>query len=191
MAARTWKEMNEPMSLEEYAGEVPRPIPRPTLPADAWVQLPQNPEAGESGSGYYTYGTDETKRPGTGANAQWGPPRTMQVISSVAGQLGNGQGETPFGVGNISLEGGRSFPPHEGHTDGLGMDIRPARQRGEPGRVDYRSPDYDRAATQRLLRAFIGTGQVDKIYFNDPDIGVEGVSPWPKHDDHFHVQLKP
>jgi hypothetical protein len=156
--ARTWKEMNEPMSLEEYAGEVPRPTPRPTPPANSWVQLPQHPEAGESGSGYYIYGTDETGRPGTAGNGQWGDPRAMQVITSVAGHLANGEKETPFGVGNISLQGGGLFKGHTEHQDGLGIDVRPPRLRGEQTGVNYRDPNYDRAATQRLVDAFRATG---------------------------------
>lgn len=217
-----WKEMKEPESLEDYsarlaqeeerqprillaqagplaapqllAADAPRPTPRPSLPADSWVQLPQNPEAGEAGSGYGVYGTDLSGRQGTHANAQWGEPRTMQVIGAVAGQLANGPAETPFEVGNISLEGGKSFKGkygHSGHIDGLGIDVRPSRREGtEPGPLTYRSPNYDREATRRLIQAFQATGQVDKIYFNDPDIGIEGVTPWPDHDNHLHVQLR-
>lgn len=178
------------------AGAVPRPTPRPTRRSDSWVQLPQ-PEAtegGEAGSGYSVYGTDLSGRPGTHANAQWGEPRTMQVIGAVTGLLANGPAETPFEVGNISLEGGKSFKRphgHAGHVDGLGIDVRPSRRQGaEPGPLNYRSPDYDREATRRLIGAFQATGQVDKIYFNDPDIGIKGVTPWPRHDDHLHFQLK-
>jgi len=188
-----WKDMKEPMSLEEYAGEVPRPTPPPARPSDSWVQLPQNPEAGEPGSGYYVYGTDDTGRDGTGANGQWGDPRTMQVITAVAGHLANGKDETPFGVGNISLQGGGYFKGHNTHRDGLGIDVRPARLRGEEGPVSYRDSKYDRAATQRLVDAFRATGAVDTIYFNDPDIrGVTPDKPGGKtHDNHLHIKVRP
>ena len=215
-----WQDMKEPELLEDYsarlaqekevrpmglsgggqklrvgqalAANLPRPTPRPTRRSDSWVQLTQNPEAGEAGSGYRVYGTDLSERPGTHANAQYGEARTMQVIGAVAGQLANGPEETPFEVGNISLEGGPSFEPHHrGHVDGLGIDVRPARRQGaKPGPLDYRSADYDREATRRLLKAFIATGHVDRIYFNDPDIDVEGVHYRKDHDNHFHVQLK-
>lgn len=217
-----WSDMKEPELLEDYAArlaqaeedppmslsgggqslrigqplavDMPHPTPRPSLPADSWVQLPQNPEPGEAGSGYGVYGTDLSGRPGTHANAQWGEPRTMQAIGAVTGLLANGPAETPFEVGNISLEGGKSFKGphgHAGHVDGLGIDVRPSRRQGaEPGPLNYRSSDYDREATRRLIGAFQATGQVDKIYFNDPDIGIEGVTPWPQHDDHLHFQLK-
>lgn len=202
-----WNEMKEPESLENYAARLAQqderqPMglsagggPLSVVPSpDSWVHLPQNPEAGESGSGYGVYGTDLSGRSGTHANAQWGEPRAMQVIGAVAGRLANGQQETPFEVGNISLEGGKSFKGeygHSGHMDGLGIDVRPARLQGaEPGPLTYRSPGYDREATQRLIQAFQATGQVDKIYFNDPDIGIKGVTPAPRHDNHLHVQLK-
>jgi hypothetical protein len=172
---------------------VPRPTPRPSRRSDFWVQLTQ-PETVEYGVGYGVYGTDLSGRQGTHGNAQYGEPRTMQVIDEVARHLAKGPEETPFEVGNISLEGGKSFKGkygHNGHMDGLSIDVRPARRQGaKPGPLNYRSADYDREATRRLLKAFIATGQVDRIYFNDPDIDVEGVYYMDNHDDHFHVQLK-
>ena len=183
--------------VEGFAGidanAVPRPTPRPSRRADSWVQLTQ-PETVEYGSGYSVYGTDLSGRQGTHANAQYGEQRTMQVISDVAGHLAKGQEETPFEVGNISLEGGKSFAGpngHKGHMDGLGIDVRPARRQGaKPGPLTCHSPSYDREATRRLIRAFQATGRVNKIYFNDPDIGIEGVVPWPDHDNHLHIQLR-
>ena len=157
-----------------------------------WVQLPQSGdmEAGGPGSGYYTYGTDKTHRPGTAANAQWGLPKAMQVVTAVASQLGNGRSYTPFGVGNISLLNGADFSPdHKGHIDGLGIDVRPARVDGAQVGVSYQDNQYDREATQRLVDAFYATGQVTKVFFNDRK--VRGVQPSKDHDNHLHVQLKP
>jgi hypothetical protein len=159
---------------------------------DGWVQLPQpgDLEAGEGGSGYYTYGTDKSGKLGTGPNAQWGTPKTMQVIGAVADKLASGDRYTPFGVGNISLQGGADFSGpygHAGHRDGQGIDVRPARTDGKQESVTYKDATYDQAATQRLVDAFRSTGQVGTIYFNDP--GIRGVTPWPKHDGHLHVQL--
>ncbi|HVW75193.1 MAG TPA: hypothetical protein VHC39_16265 [Rhizomicrobium sp.] len=161
---------------------------------DGWVQLPQpgDLEAGEGGSGYYTYGTDKSGKPGTGPNAQWGTPKTMQVIGAVAGKLASGDQYTPLVVGNISLQNGADFSGpygHSGHTDGLGIDVRPARTDGAQTPVTYKDPAYDQAATQRLVDAFRSTGQVSRIYFNDPLI--HGVQPLRGHDNHLHVQLKP
>lgn len=190
---KTWKEMTEPVSLEEHSGEAIRPIQRPDPQQSSWVQLPQNPEAGESGSGYYVYGTDHTGRRGTSANGQWGEPKTMQVITSVAGHLANGKHETPFGVGNISLQGGGYFKGHNTHQDGLGIDVRPARTDKEELGVSYQHSKYDRAATQRLVDAFRATGAVDTIYFNGTGLlGVTPDRPGVKvHDNHLHIKIKP
>lgn len=205
-----WNEMKEPESLEDYAArlgqqderqpmglsagggplKIAQPVAAPRgRPTENWVQLPQNPEAGESGSGYYTYGTVPKWETGTTADHQWGTPRTMQVITSVAGQLANGKSPSPFGVGNISLAGGRPTD-HAGHRQGDEIDVRPARTDAQERQVTYQDPYYDREATRRLINAFQATGQVDKIFFNDPDIGIEGVQYAPGHDNHFHVRLK-
>jgi len=112
----------------------------------------------------------------------------MEVISAVADRLATGASYTPFGIGNISLPTGGRFPPHRWHQDGLGVDVRPARTDSAQLPVTYRDQQYDRAATQRLIDAFHATGQVDKIYFNDPMIG--DVQPSKGHDNHFHVQIK-
>ncbi|HKX36123.1 MAG TPA: hypothetical protein VJM79_05585 [Rhizorhapis sp.] len=159
-------------------------------PTTGWMQLPrpEELESGEHGSGYYTYGTDDTGQAGTAARGQWGRPQAMEVIGSVADRLATGNAYTPFGVGNISLRGGQPFPPHDWHQDGRGIDVRPARVDGAQQPISYQDRGYDRAATQRLVDAFRATGQVDKIYFNDPMI--RGVQPSKGHDNHFHVQLK-
>jgi len=153
-----------------------------------WIQLsqPGTLEAGEDGSGYYTYGTTPGGRPGSAY--QWGTLRTMQVIGAVADRLATGDQYTPFGVGNISLSDGAATGDHKGHRSGLEIDIRPARTDGAQLPVTYKDPQYDRAATQRLVDAFRGTGQVGAVYFNDPRIG--GATPLAGHDDHLHIQLK-
>jgi hypothetical protein len=181
------------VSLEEYAGTAIRPIPRPIPPQNSWVQLPQRPEAGESGSAYYVYGTDDTGRDGTGANGQWGDPRAMQVINSAASHLANGKYETPFGVGNISLRGGGPFKGHKGHKDGLSIDVRPPRLNKKKTRVDYLDPKYDKAGTQRLVDALWASEGVERIYFNGPGLfGVTPDRPGVKiHDNHLHIKIKP
>lgn len=201
-----WLDMKEPESLEDYAARLaeapllglsagggPLKIAQSTAARRGpFTQLPQKPEAGESGSGYYTYGTDDTERQGTGANGQWGDPRAMQVITSVAGQLANGPKETPFGVGNISLEGGGRFKGHAGHREGLGIDIRPPRLDKKETQVDFRHLQYYQAGTQRLVDALHAAG-VKTIYFNGP--GIKGVTPdrpgVKTHDNHLHAEVEP
>lgn len=205
-----WQDMEEPESLEDYAARLAQETEAPSMSLSAgggplkvaqsmaarrgaFTQLPQKPEAGESGSGYYTYGTDDTYRPGTKANGQYGDPRAMQVITSVAGQLANGPEDTPFGVGNISLQDGRQFTPHAKHRDGLGIDVRPPRLDKKEDPVDFRHPQYDQAGTQRLVDAIRATGAAETIYFNGP--GIEGVTPdrpgVKTHDNHLHIKVRP
>jgi penicillin-insensitive murein endopeptidase len=147
------------------------------LPASnqcGFVQLPQNP----TGGGYYTYGT-----PTRGAG-QYGLPDTIDLIRKVATR----QTDQPFGVGNISLADGGRFKPHKAHRDGAGIDIRPMRPDAAQVPTDWRRPDYDRAATQRLIDAFRATGIVRNIWFNDP--AIKGVRPLKGHDNHFHVDVR-
>lgn len=217
-----WSDMKEPELLEDYAARLvqaeeeqpmglsaggrplgsnqppaentPRPVPRPSLPADSWVQLPQNPEAGEAGAAYYPYGADLSGVRGTHANAQWGDSRTMQVIGAAGARLANGPQETPFGIGNISLEGGKSFQPdHKGHVDGLGVDIRPPRLDKKQEPITYRDDQYDLEGTQRIVDGLLATDGVRAIYFNDTRI--KGVTPDKEgvriHDNHLHAKIKP
>lgn len=116
----------------------------------------------------------------------------MQTITAVAGLLSNGPVETPFGVGNISLQDGGRFPPHGEHRDGLGIDIRPVRTDKKEEGVNFRDPKYDLAGTQRLVDALRATG-VKTIYFNGP--GIKGVTPdkpgVKTHDNHLHAKVEP
>lgn len=141
-----------------------------------YVQLPQNPRGG----GYYNYGT-----PGHGAG-QYGRPDTISLIQAV----GRNWQDAPFGVGNMSLNGGGMFPPHKSHQDGYSIDVRPVRtDNSQVGSTTWRSPSYDRARTQKLVDDFRASGRVKAIWFNDP--AIKGVTPMSHHDDHFHVELKP
>jgi hypothetical protein len=79
------------------------------------------------------------------------------------------------------------------HTPkGLGVDIRPIRMdgaQGDAGRVTWKDRNYDRDATQQLVNTLLETGQVNKIFFNDPNL--KGVTRLDGHDNHMHVEIKP
>ncbi len=139
---------------------------------------PKDPDVG-----YYNYG-----KPIHGA-AQYALPEAIAVIEKVAKEW-HDAGKLPFGVGNISLITGEPYDRHEGHGDGVGIDIRPVRKDGKQvGGTNYETnPAYDREATQRLVYMFLKTGLVEKIYFNDPKI--KGVQPLKDHSDHLHIKLK-
>ena len=147
-----------------------------------FYNLPQNQrEIGEDG--YYNYGT-----PPNGAG-QYGRGASLSTVFK-AGNLWLLSGESSrFGVGNMSLKNGQRFEPHSSHRKGLDIDVRPMSVGGVEQAVTWRSPGYDRAATQRLVNTFYATGSVRQIFFNDPEI--DGVKPLAGHDNHLHIQVIP
>jgi murein endopeptidase len=138
--------------------------------------LPQSYEGG----GYYVYGT-----PGKGAG-QYAHPRMHTFLTMLASRWA-AIDTRKFGVGNISLAGGGRFEPHKTHRDGLGVDIRPIRKDGKHIGVSYKSPDYDRAATAKLMALILKTSMARKIYFND--LRIPHVYPAKTHDNHFHIDI--
>jgi penicillin-insensitive murein DD-endopeptidase len=136
-------------------------------------------EAGDEG--YYSY---EPKR------NQYGHETTLNVIRDVGAKWAQTHPETPFGVGDISLEHGGTMKGHpSGHKMVLEVDIRLMRNDGKPAGTNWRNAEYSRALTQDLVNAFKSHPNVARIYFNDPKItGAEYLS---NHDHHLHVVIKP
>jgi penicillin-insensitive murein endopeptidase len=139
--------------------------------------LPQAPEE----SGYYTYGT-----PAKGAG-QYTHPSLISVIFQVAHRWTSLDGRR-FGIGNISLAGGIAFEGHKGHKSGLEVDVRPLRKDGKEAAITRFDSEYDREATARLIKLFLETCRVQKIYFNDATI--PRVRQALHHDNHFHVTIE-
>lgn len=139
--------------------------------------LPQAPED----AGYYVYGTPEA-----GAS-QYVHPALLSALLWVEREW---QASDPrkFGIGNISLANGIDHPDHESHESGLEVDIRPLRKDGQPVAVRWYQAAYDRAATARLIALFRLHLDVRRLYFNDQQIA--GVTPYPNHDNHFHMELR-
>lgn len=142
-----------------------------------FFMLPQAPE----GAGYYVYGT-----PGRGAG-QFAHPDLLTLILWVENKWQAAE-QRRFGVGNISLANGPEFVPHKSHKNGLQVDIRALRIDGKHAGVAWRSAEYDRAATTRLIALFNTHPSVTKVFFNDRK--VPGGFPRPRHDDHFHVEVR-
>lgn len=139
--------------------------------------LPQKPEE----SGYYTYGT-----PTQGAG-QYTHPALMCVIFQVAHSW-KAIDPRRFGIGNISLANGQVYDKHRTHKSGLDVDVRPLRKDGLEAPVTRFDPEYDREGTSRLIRLFLETCRVKKLYFND--ISISRVKQAPHHDNHFHVTIE-
>lgn len=139
--------------------------------------LPQAPED----SGYYTYGTPLN---GTG---QYTHPALMCVIFQVAHRWREIE-KRRFGIGNISLADGVQYEKHKTHRSGLDVDIRPLRKDAAELPVTRFDSEYDRDATARLIRLFLETCRVKKLYFND--ISIPRVKQARHHDNHFHVSIE-
>jgi hypothetical protein len=143
-----------------------------------YFMLPQAPEE----AGYYAYGTPDN------GGGQYAHPGLMTLLFFVE-RAWQANDSRKFGVGNISLPGGGKFKPHGSHMDGLQVDVRPLRKDGAHVPVKYFQAGYDKEATSRLIGIFLAQSAVLKVYFND--LSIPGVLPLDKHDNHFHVALRP
>lgn len=165
------------------AADPATPAPDPQAPAPVrsragFILLPAE------GPGFFAY-SPEARR--------WGTPRLIEGIQRVARRW---KAERPagmparFGVGDVSLENGGEISGHASHERGIDADIALPRNDGhELPRVDRFDREYSRAGTQKLVDLFRAELPVKVIYFNDRS--VSGVSPWPSHDNHFHVRISP
>ena len=135
----------------------------------------------DSEANFYRYGTPGN---GEGSYAQAGALAVIYDLDSRWGNLDSRR----VGIGNVSLEDDSVFPPHSSHRDGLQIDIRPIRLDGSEAPVNWRSSQYDRAATQQLVDILRSNQNVLNVYFNDPQI--KGVSPLQGHNDHLHIEVR-
>lgn len=135
-----------------------------------------------SGSGWYRYGTIN----GDGA---WGESHMIATFKQVAQQWRAQGFSARLGVGDISLAHGGPMPDHASHQRGVDFDIALPRNDGQEGpRVTRFDAAYSRSLTQHLVDMLWATGEVEVIFFNDPN--VRGVTYWPNHDNHLHVRLR-
>jgi murein endopeptidase len=151
----------------------------PIQPKDSrgYFMLPQRPED----SGYYIYGTP------AGGVFQYAHPAMMSLLLWVEREWAAVE-RRQFGIGNISLADAGRTGEHRSHVDGLQVDVRPLRKDGDHLPVTWHDSAYDEEATAKLIALFFSHPSVKNILFNDNRI--PGVRPWPKHDDHFHVEVK-
>jgi penicillin-insensitive murein endopeptidase len=152
-------------------------VPIQSSDSRGFFVLPQAPEE----AGYYTYGTPDKGR------AQYADPRMLSLIFAVEWEWISGENRK-FGVGNMSKADGVKYE-HATHMKGVEVDLRPLRKDGLRLPVSYLSPDYDSAATQKLIDIFrrCFSGQLT-IFFND--LRIPGVRPLSGHSNHFHVEFK-
>ncbi|HEX6094811.1 MAG TPA: 4a-hydroxytetrahydrobiopterin dehydratase [Thermoanaerobaculia bacterium] len=143
----------------------------------SFVQLPQGT------SDYLHYSAPER---------QFGTPKTIAAVVEVARTVHAADPQLTFAVGDISFEDGAVMPPHKAHRRGRNVDVRPIRKDRGNQPTFISAAEYDRAATGRIIAAFLAHPNVLSVLFNDTKI--PGVTPDPggakTHDNHFHVQTK-
>lgn len=129
--------------------------------------------------------------PDGNGTANWG---TAAAIAQLEAAVRSFTGHGPVPLGDAGFEHGGDIPGHGSHEVGLDIDIWPIRTDGaqcDAGRITWRDPEYDQAATRALAQAIRDTapGHVKLIFFNDPDLIAEGLTTqWPNHDNHLHVR---
>ncbi|WP_158884834.1 penicillin-insensitive murein endopeptidase [Amycolatopsis anabasis] len=131
--------------------------------------------------------------PDGNGTANWGTAAAIGQLEQAARTFAaSGNGKIP--VGDIALEHGGDIPGHASHEVGLDADLWPIRTDSAQcsgGRITWRSPAYDRAATRELVRAIraAAPGHVKLIFFNDPTLISEGLTTsYANHDNHLHVR---
>jgi hypothetical protein len=119
-------------------------------------------------------------------NGYYGQEKTLDALAKISAAWKDSGASQNIVVTEISQEIGPT-PGHKTHDEGASVDIRPMRANGSGG-LSYKDPNYNQAATQKLVNTIRQQYPDATIYFNDPNIS--GVKPWPGHNDHLHVGFK-
>lgn len=138
----------------------------------AFIQLPGDV------SEYYIY---------TQVSKVYGTPDTILSIKSLAAKVKGALG-LRIGIGDISYHNGGHMPPHDSHTRGVDVDIRPLRNDSKEDRCTIHETTYSRENTKKLVELVSEDTNLKSILFNDSKIA--GVKYWKGHDNHLHVRFK-
>jgi hypothetical protein len=140
----------------------------------------------DNGTGYYHFlGSDAPD------SDDWGC--SNYANQKVAG-VGLWWNQSPrMGIGDISRQGGGSFPPHGSHQNGLDIDVRYVRNDGQEGPLDFdQNPTaYDQAQTQSLVDRYCTLAGASVVYADArANLTASCVNTSdPTHFNHFHVRL--
>lgn len=117
----------------------------------------------------------------------YGTPATILSIKSLAVAAKAALG-LRISIGDISFQNGGHMAPHDSHTRGVDVDVRPLREDGSGGPVTIHDQEYSREKTQRLVELVSEDPNLKSILFNDTKI--HGVKSWVGHDNHLHMRFK-
>lgn len=98
----------------------------------------------------------------------------------------------PIAINDVSLAKGGNTPDHAGHESGNAGDVVLPHKGGRFGGTRWSNSNYDRNATEAILKALRAQPWVDKntLYFNDPVLMNKGLCRWASgHDDHIHFEI--
>ncbi len=132
-----------------------------------------------SGPGFFRYNT-------INPDGHYGTSNAITTLKAVAADWAR-LGYPALGIGDVSFPHGGAIPGHASHRRGVDVDIRAFRYDGAKMPVNYYDSAYSRRLTQALVDKLLATGEVEVIFFNDPN--VRGVTYWPNHDEHLHVRF--
>ncbi len=135
-------------------------------------------------------------------NRPWRRHGTDRLVRMVLRVARGYAAEHPRGprlvIGDLSRPHGGDFGPryggigHSTHQNGLDADVYLPRRDGRE-RAPRRVAQVDRARAQELLDRFVRAGA--SVVLVGPHTGLKGpagvVKPWPNHDDHLHVRIRP
>ncbi|ESA32711.1 muramidase (flagellum-specific) [Leptolyngbya sp. Heron Island J] len=98
----------------------------------------------------------------------------------------------PIAINDVSLPNGGKTPDHAGHQSGNAGDVVLPRKGGRFGNTRWSNANYDREATEEILKALRAQPWVNKgtLYFNDPVLIKKGLCRKVSgHDDHIHFEI--
>ena len=72
-----------------------------------------------------------------------------------------------IGIGDISFKDGRKMSPHESHTSGTNIDVRPLRTDGEHKPVTITDTEYSQDRTRKLVEILKQDANLQGILFNE------------------------
>lgn len=152
----------------------------------------------------------------------WGTPELIDTITQAAAEVAWLLPDAdPIVVGDMSSKGGGYLPGHKSHRGGIDADIGLFVKGSRPHEnnlVRTRPAELDAPATWLLIRAFLGTGMVERIFLDqrlintleryavssgqltqqEADRIFPQSDPWalngvvqhmPGHDSHMHVRI--
>lgn len=141
------------------------------------------------GIGWYRYDTGDMKK---SLLMHFGTADTVQAILAVA--VATNFTLPAIGVGDLSSASGGNMGRHASHLHGKNVDLRPLRQDGAGSPTNITdTANYSRDRTLALVDMLLAHRNVDKIYFNDPEIikvRKPRVQKMRGHDNHLHVIMK-